>query len=52
MWIYFETKLVMELLKNTSMNKYAIKLIQEKKLSYKPIYALSSVKREILKAYI
>ena len=48
----FSIDLVMELFKNTSINKYAIKLVEEKELSYKLIYALSLIKLEILKAYI
>lgn len=34
------------------MNKYTIKLIDGKKPPYRPIYALSLVKLETLKAYI
>ena len=34
------------------MNKYAIQLIEGKKLLYKPIYALNPMELEILKAYI
>ena len=34
------------------MNKYAIKLIEEKQPSYRPIYTFSLMKLEILKAYI
>lgn len=34
------------------MNKYAIKLIEEKQLFYTPIYTFSSVELENLKAYI
>lgn len=41
-----------ELLKNTRINKPAIELIEEKELSYRPIYALNLVKLETLKAYI
>ncbi len=42
----------MELLENTGMNEHAIELIEGKQPSYKPIYALSSVELETLKAYI
>lgn len=34
------------------MNKYAMKLIEGKQLLYGPIYTLSPVELEILKAYI
>ena len=44
--------LAIELPKNTSMNKYAIKLIERKQLSYGPIYNLKLVELEILKTYI
>lgn len=44
--------LAMELPDNTSMNKYAIKLVGGKQSSFKPIYALSSLGLEILKIYI
>lgn len=42
----------MELLENTGINKYAIKLIDRKQPLYGPIYALSSLKLEILKTHI
>ena len=42
----------MELPENTGMNEHAIKLIEEKQLSYGPIYALSLVELETLKVYI
>lgn len=42
----------MKLLKNTSINKYIIEIIENKQLSYKPIYSLKLVKLEILKIYI
>ncbi len=48
----FLSNLAIELLENTGMNKYAIKLIERKQLPYRPIYALSPVELEILKAYI
>lgn len=38
--------------KQINLNKYAIKLKSNKKLSYKPIYNLSLVKLETLKVYI
>ncbi len=44
--------LAIELPENTGMNEHAIKMIEEKQLSYGPIYALSLVELEILKAYI
>ncbi len=43
---------IIQLSENTNMNKYAIKLIEEKQLSYAPIYTFSSVELENLKAYI
>lgn len=46
----FCKNLVMELPKNTSMNKHAIKLIKGKQLLYRLIYALSPVELETLKA--
>lgn len=42
----------MELPKNISINKYAIMLIEGEQPPYRPIYAFSPVKLEILKAYI
>ncbi len=42
----------MELLENTSMNEYTIKLIEDKQLPYGPIYSLRLVELEILKTYI
>ncbi len=42
----------MELPENTGMNEYAIELINGKQPSYGPIYALSPVELETLKAYI
>ena len=42
----------MELPENTSMNEYAIELIEGKQLPYGPIYALSPVELETLKTYI
>lgn len=44
--------LVMELPKNTGINKYAIELIEGKQLPYKPIYILNPVKLETFKTYI
>ena len=46
----FSTDLVMELPKNTGMNKHIIKLIEEKKPLYKSIYTFSLMKQETLKA--
>lgn len=42
----------MELLENININKYTIKLIEEKQPSYRPIYAFIPVELEILKTYI
>lgn len=42
----------MELLRNPSINKYAIELVEDKQPLYKLIYALSPMELEILKAYI
>ncbi len=42
----------MELPKNTSINKYAIKLVEDKQPPYGSIYALNPVKLETLKTYI
>ncbi len=42
----------MELPQNTSMNKHAIELIEGKQLPYGPIYTLSPMELETLKAYI
>lgn len=44
--------LEIELPKNTSINEYAIKLVEDKQLLYRPIYSLRLVKLEILKTYI
>lgn len=46
----FFLELAIELSKNTGMNKYAIELINGKKLFYGSIYALSLVEIETLKA--
>ncbi len=42
----------MEILENNGMNEHAIKLIEGKQLPYGPIYTLSTMELEILKAYI
>lgn len=42
----------MELSKNTQINEYAIKLLEDKQSFYRPIYTLSPVELEILKSYI
>lgn len=42
----------MELPKNTGINEHAIKLIKGKQSLYEPIYTLSPVQQETLKAYI
>lgn len=41
-----------KLLKNTGINKYAIKLIKRKQSPYGPIYVFNLVEQEILKVYI
>lgn len=43
---------IIELSKNTSMNKYIIKLIESKQLLYRLIYSLKLVELETLKTYI
>ena len=42
----------MELPENTSINEHIIELIEDKQLSYKPIYSLDSMELETIKAYI
>lgn len=42
----------MKLSKNTSINTYTIKLVEDKPQSYRPIYALNMVKLETPKANI
>ena len=48
----FLTEYTTELLKNTGMNKYIIKLEECKQPLFGPIYSLRSVELEILKTYI
>ncbi len=48
----FSLDLAMELLENTGTNEHAIMLIEDKQPPYGPIYTLSSLKLETLKAYI
>ncbi len=48
----FSSDLAMELPKNTEINEHAIELIKGKQSPYGPIYALSPVELETLKAYI
>lgn len=48
----FSFNLIIKLLRNTNINKYAIELIKEKQLLYKSLYILSLVELEILKIYI
>ena len=48
----FSVNLTMELPENTSINKYAIKLQDDKQLLYRPIYDLGPMKLETLKTYI
>ena len=42
----------MELLENTKINEYAIKLEEDKQLLFGPIYNLGPIELEILKTYI
>ena len=48
----FSPNLAIELPENTNINKYAIKLVQDKQSPYDPIYNLGPVELETLKAYI
>ena len=48
----FFLNLAIELLKNTGMNKYTIKLEEGKQPPYKPIYSLGPVKLKSLKTFI
>lgn len=48
----FSFNLVIELSKNTGINKYAIKLEKNKQLLSGPIYSLGPVKLETMKTYI
>lgn len=48
----FFSDLAIKLLKNISINEYGIKLVEDKKPSYRSIYALSLVESEILKTYL
>ena len=48
----FSIENVAEFLKNTRINKYAIKLKEGKQLAFKLIYSLKLVKLEFLKTYI
>ena len=43
---------IIELLENIAINKYIIKLIEDKQPLYGPIYSLKPVELEILKIYI
>ncbi len=45
-------KLTIEFSKNTSINNYAIKFMDDWQSSYNPIYSLSPIELETLKAYI
>ena len=45
-------KNIVEFLKNTGMNEYAIKLKENKQPPFDPIYNLEQVELEILKIYI
>lgn len=48
----FSFLLVIEMPKNTNINKHFIELIEKKQLSYRLIFALNLVKLEIPKDYI
>ncbi len=48
----FSSNLAMELLENTGLNEYAIKLVEGKQPPYGPIYPFSPVELETLKTYI
>lgn len=48
----FSFDLEMKLPKNTDINEHAIKFVEEKQLSYEPMYILSLMELETLKAYI
>ncbi len=48
----FSSDQIIELPENMGMKEYEIELIDEKKLLYGPIYALSPVELETLKAYL
>ncbi len=48
----FSSNLAIKLFENNKMNEYAIELIEEKQLAYRPIYTLRPVELETLKAYI
>lgn len=49
---FFFCNLVIKFPKNTSINKYAIKLVKSKHLFYEFIYIFSLVELEVLKTYI
>lgn len=48
----FFPNLSIEIFENTGINKYAIKLIEDKQLFYSLIYSLGLIELEGLKAYI
>ena len=48
----FSTENAVELLENTRINKYVIKLEESKQPLFRPIYSLGSVELETLKTYI
>ena len=48
----FSVEYTVELLENTGINKYAIKLEKSKQSSFGPIYSLELVELETLKTYI
>ena len=48
----FSVENVVELLENTRINKYAIKLEEDKQPPFGPIYSLEPVELKILKTYI
>ena len=48
----FFPELASELPKHTEINDYAIKLVDDQQLPYRPIYSLGPIKLETLKTYI
>lgn len=50
--LIFFFDLVIEFSKNTGINKYVIKLIDDKQPFYRSIYALSLIELETLKTHI
>lgn len=48
----FSNKKALILLEQTNLNKYTIKLKDDKQPSYEPVYSMSPVKLKIFKTYI